>query len=113
MIILRAHFPRSGNKVPALYNHLVKSEKYSVNDVISFWDWLMAVISMHCICYSLLFTKASSEISDSEVEPQPLWEYPCTACSDPVTVQSFEFSDKSWMDKSQSAEISIRLDKSQ
>lgn len=57
--------------------------------------------------------ESSSEISDSEVEPQPLWEYPCTACTDPVTVQSFDFSEASWVDNtSQSSNISITLDPS-
>lgn len=57
--------------------------------------------------------ESSSEISDSEVEPQPLWEYPCTACTGPVTVQSFDFSETSWInDTSQSSNISITLDPS-
>nr|XP_034337703.1 protein arginine N-methyltransferase 7 [Crassostrea gigas] len=57
--------------------------------------------------------ESSSEISDSEVEPQPLWEYPCTACTDPVTVQSFDFSEASWVDNtSKLSNISITLDPS-
>ncbi|XP_062594524.1 protein arginine N-methyltransferase 7-like [Saccostrea cucullata] len=57
--------------------------------------------------------EASAEVSDSEIEPQPLWEYPCTACSDPVTVQSFRFSEVSTMTyESQYSDISIRLDTS-
>lgn len=50
--------------------------------------------------------ESSSEISDSEVEPQPLWEYPCTACTDPVTVQSFDFSEASWVDNTSKSSTS-------
>nr|XP_022342003.1 protein arginine N-methyltransferase 7-like [Crassostrea virginica] len=57
--------------------------------------------------------ETSSEVSDSEVEPQPLWEYPCTACSDPVTVQSFDFCKAGWLDNlCLSAEATIKLDTS-
>jgi len=34
----------------------------------------------------------ASENSDSNVEPQPLWEYPCTALGPPVKVRSFDLN---------------------
>ncbi|XP_033755717.1 LOW QUALITY PROTEIN: protein arginine N-methyltransferase 7-like [Pecten maximus] len=37
----------------------------------------------------------SSDIADETVEPQPLWEYPCTARSDVVDIYNFQYT-SSW-----------------
>ncbi|XP_060073824.1 protein arginine N-methyltransferase 7-like [Ylistrum balloti] len=37
----------------------------------------------------------SSDIADETVEPQPLWEYPCTARSDIVNIYNFQYT-SSW-----------------
>ena len=34
------------------------------------------------------------DISDAEVEPQPLWEYPCRAQSRPLPLITFQFNEK-------------------
>lgn len=36
--------------------------------------------------------EASSEISDCDVEPQPLWEYPCRPLGEPFDVLAFDFA---------------------
>lgn len=38
------------------------------------------------------FIQNSSSISDSPVEPQPLWEYPCKALSQPFCILDFNFT---------------------
>jgi hypothetical protein len=46
-------------------------------------------IILLCFCS---FVQSSSSISDSPVEPQPLWEYPCQALSQPFCILDFNFT---------------------
>lgn len=36
----------------------------------------------------------SSKEVDETIEPQPLWEYPCTASGDPVSLLTVDFTQK-------------------
>ena len=43
--------------------------------------------------YQFNFCQNSSDGCDENVEPQPLWEYPCTALGEPKALAHFEFSE--------------------
>ena len=51
------------------------------------------------------------DVSDANVEPQPLWEYPCRALANPVRLAKFEFGAKTGPpESSQSYECCIDID---